>query len=766
MAIRLSGLSSGLDTEAIVGALMSAQSLKKTKLTQEKTKLEWKQTKWKELNTKLYKLYAEQVSKLQLQSSYMTKKASSSDESKAKITATTKAANGSYKMEIKNIATSQYLTGGKIDAESGSQKLTELQGAASLLNKEVKVKVGGKETKFTITSDTTIDDFTNELQKAGLNANFDAKQKRLFISSKNSGIENAFSITTSGVSDSELNARKDLKDAVDYANMGSANKAIVDEAMLKLETVQFDGGDFKTDADKEAYEQALDAIVGASLDDRTKKSEAAASTYVKAKLYSENYATYETKAKESLKSTFFTEDGSVQDELKTQYGDEFDRYTIEDKEALGVDGMTKEEYIDWKANQEFDKAVAKQADSDTTSFVNTRISSDAETKLEIDTVSRLGKTEAEIRSLDDEKALNKYYSSGNDVDPINVSSIEGTSTFDKNSIKTDISGVVTAYASVSDRNFELTGSALACIGLVDITVDGDGNVAVKGKADDSMPGDMALIKASDSKIILNGAELTSSSSTVSANGLNIELTGLTKKDEPITFSVSSDTDAVYKSIKNVLTEYNSLIKEMNELYSASPAKGYAPLTAEQKKEMSDDDVKLWEDKIKDSLLRNDSNLATVRNAMKNAMMTQVTYNDKKYSLASFGIATSMDYTEGGQYHIYGDSEDSIYADREDKLKKALDEDPDAVVNVLSNIFGNLRKAMSDKMAGSKVSSAQTFYSDIKMKDDIKDYEKQIKQWESKLADMEEAYYKKFTAMESAMAKIQAQQSSLAGLLGG
>ena len=46
MAIRMSGLSSGLDTEAIVGALMSAQSLKKTKLTQQKTKLEWKQTKW------------------------------------------------------------------------------------------------------------------------------------------------------------------------------------------------------------------------------------------------------------------------------------------------------------------------------------------------------------------------------------------------------------------------------------------------------------------------------------------------------------------------------------------------------------------------------------------------------------------------------------------------------------------------------------------------------------------------------------------------
>ena len=753
MAIRMSGLSSGLDTEAIVGALMSAQSLKKTKLTQEKTKLEWTQTKWKELNTKLYKLYTEQVSKLQLQSSYMTKKASCSDETKAKITATTKAVNGSYTLEIQNIATSQYLTGSKINADKGSTKMVDLD--SSLLNKEIQVKVGDKETKFTITENTTIDDFTSQLQKAGLNANFDTNQKRIFISSKDSGLANAFSITTSGVSDAEVNARKNLKDAVVYAGMSSANKAIVDEAMAKLET---------SGVDTDAYKEALDAIVGAELTDRTEKAQAGASTYIKAKLYGENYTTYETKAKESLKSTYFTDDGEVKDELKTKYAEEFNLYTQEEKEKLGVENMTEEEYVNWRANKVYDEAVAKQADSDTTSFVNTQISSDEETKLAVKEAAYAGKTEDEIRALDS-RALVKYYGTGKDTDPLTIAAIEGTSSFSADSIKNDISGVVRDYASVADRTYDLNGSALACIGLADINVDSDGKVTVNGNADGTLPEGMALIKASDSKILLNGAEMTSSSSTVSANGLNIELTGLTKTDEPITFSVSSDTDAVYKSIKNFLTEYNSLIKEMNELYTADSAKGYEPLTSEQKKDMSDDDIKLWEDKIKASLLRSDSSLGTIRNAMKSAMMTQVTYNGKKYSLASFGISTSRDYTEGGQYHIYGDSEDSAYADQTDRLKKALDEDPDTVVNVLSGIFGNLRKTMSDKMAGSKVSSTQTFYSDIKMKDDIKDYEKQIKEWETKLADMEDAYYRKFTAMETALAKLQSQQSSLSGLLG-
>jgi len=36
-------------------------------------------------------------------------------------------------------------------------------------------------------------------------------------------------------------------------------------------------------------------------------------------------------------------------------------------------------------------------------------------------------------------------------------------------------------------------------------------------------------------------------------------------------------------------------------------------------------------------------------------------------------------------------------------------------------------------------------------------------WEEKLKDIEESYYKKFAAMESALAKLQSQQSSLANL---
>lgn len=754
MAIRMSGLSSGLDTEAIVGALMSAQSLKKTKISNAKTKLEWKQTKWNDINTKLKKLYNDKVTKLQLTSAYKTKKATVSDPTKANITAKTNAVNGNYTLEILDIAKSQYMTGGQISAKSVGEKLVDLD--PSLLNKELEVTVGNKTSWIMITSDMTIAQFTNKLTNAGLTASYDTDQQRFFISSKDSGLASAFSIKTSAVSTAEQNARKGLYDAVGYDKMDSANRAIIDTAMTALRT---------SGTGTDAYNNALDSIAKAAFASKNKVAENSATTYVKAKLYAENYDHYKTEAETALKSNYYEDDGTtVKESLQTKYKDEYNTLVDDDKAALGADGASEAAYVAYRAKADFDKAVAAKADSDTVGKVK-ELLKDSDVKADIMSASYAGMTETDIRDgisatgADPDvvsKSLMKYYGTGNDTDPIQVNGFDGTSVYNSSldDLKTQISTAVNDYASLSasDRNDASTGTELSALGLCDVTTSSDGSLA----------GGAYIQKAADSVIKLNGAELKSSTTTVSANGLSIELTGLTNGQE-ISFSVNTDVDAVYDSIKSALKEYNEVMKEMYDLYNAESAKGYEPLTSEEKEAMTDEDVKLWEDKIKGSLLRGDTTLNSIMQAMRSAMQTQVSYDGKNYSLASFGIMTSTNYLEGGQYHIYGDEDDSTYADRQDKLRKALEQDPDAVINVLSGVFGNLRSAMSDKMAGSKVSSALTFYNDIKMKDDIKQYEKDIKTWENKLASMEDAYYKKFTAMETALAKLQAQQNSLGAL---
>lgn len=713
MGIRMSGLSSGMDTEAIVKELMFAQSLKKNKVVKAKTKLEWTQTKWADLNTKLTGLYNNFVTKMQLSTAYKTKKTTISDTSKASVSAKTNAVNGSYTMEVKNIATAQYLTGAKIDA-SATDKLVDLD--SSLLNKEISITTGGTTTKFAVTADTTLKDFTSALQNAGLNASFDDAQKRIFISSKDSGVANTFSISTSGLSNAEVTARGALCEAAGYSNMSNTNKASFDEAMQALQTSGVGTDD---------YNKALDTIAKLSYDTKKASADTAAETYVKAKLYSEKYSEYEEKARESLKNTYLDDDGN----LKT--------------------GKTQEDY---------DKAVAKKADTDTVSYISSQLKED-DVKLQIEEAAFSGKTEADMADFS-EKAVSKYYSSG-------VKAFTGMDGVDEDSEKTRMAAYTEKYASVTDRNEALSSSALTSLGLADISVDADGKVTVNGGANDSantsIPTGMALIEGSDSKIILNGAELTSSSSVVSANGLEISLTSVTKENESVTFSVATDTDAIYDSVKSFLKEYNSVMKEMNTLYNADSAKGYEPLTSQEKEAMSDDEVKEWETKIKNSLLRSDSTLGSIINAMRSAMQTTVEYDGGTYALSSLGIMTSTDYTEGGLLHIYGDPDDSVYSAKDDKLKKALEENPDVVIATLTGVFGNLRQTMSDKMAGSKYSSSMTFYNDIKMKSDVKDYESDIKDWEDKLAEMEDAYYSKFTAMETALAKLQSQQSTMSGL---
>ena len=49
MPIRITGLNSGLDTEAIISALVSSYNYKTNKYKKAQTKLSWKQDAWKTL---------------------------------------------------------------------------------------------------------------------------------------------------------------------------------------------------------------------------------------------------------------------------------------------------------------------------------------------------------------------------------------------------------------------------------------------------------------------------------------------------------------------------------------------------------------------------------------------------------------------------------------------------------------------------------------------------------------------------------------------
>lgn len=296
-------------------------------------------------------------------------------------------------------------------------------------------------------------------------------------------------------------------------------------------------------------------------------------------------------------------------------------------------------------------------------------------------------------------------------------------------------------------------------------------VLKKYNAGTDVEGYATKIEGRDARIVLNGAEFTSANNTFAVNGLTFTALAETKADEVVTVTTQDDTDGIYNMLKDFLKEYNSIINEVDKLYNADSAKGYEPLTDDEKDAMSESEAEKYETKIKDALLRRDSSLSTIRSGFVEVMSKGIEVNGKTMYLSSFGINTLSYFTAGdnekNMYHIDGDPDDASTSGNADKLKSMIASDPDTVVSFFTQLSKNLYSKMNDlskPVEGYR--SYGSFYDDKKMKTDYDDYKTKISDLEEKLADYEDKWYKKFSSMETALAKLQSSTSAVTSLLGG
>ncbi len=315
---------------------------------------------------------------------------------------------------------------------------------------------------------------------------------------------------------------------------------------------------------------------------------------------------------------------------------------------------------------------------------------------------------------------------------------------------------VAAEGMGKDKNFEITSDDNAALRTLGLDYSNVNNP--QGKK----------LDGSDAEIELNGETYTSNSNTFEINGLTITLNNMTSDE--ITLTTSQDTSGVFDTIKTFLKEYNTLINEMDKLYNAESAAKYKMLSDDEKEEMNEDDVKEWEDKIKSALLRKDSTLGNVSNALKTIMLAGVEMSDgSKMYLSDFGINTLGYFAaadnEKSAYHIDGDKDDESTSGKEDKLSAMIASEPEKVSEFFSQLAKNLYSRLDELMARTDYSSAFTVYNDKAMKTEYDDYKTKISKQEEKINTWEDFYYKKFTRMEKAMAKLQSQESALGGLFG-
>lgn len=699
MPIRMTGLTSGLDTESIVNQLMSAQRTKQTKVENKKQKLEWKQEIWKGLNTKIYGFYKDSLSKMKYSSNYSTKKASVSDSTKLTATATKKAAAGSYKVEINKIASAQYVTSGKLDYKDTDGKTaktatssTKLGDLGMSLGTVLKLEVGDKSSALEVKDDTTIKDFVDFCSNAGLNATFDEKQQRFFLSSKDSGEENSFKLSANGYSSDGQTIVNNLNDAVGLTNL--------------------------TSDQKKTYNSIVYGAIASNKE-----------------ISSDDITTLQTLAKSSA-------DAEANSKATAFYRAKLEKnYTLSDEDAKAIED--KYNANDTLTNEDKATAIQKEKDEKKKADIDKQMATD-ESKAAITKLVESGITAQNVSDAGLDDASQYTFESKTERD---------------NVAKEAVNNAVTAYNKVASKGITSTNSALAALGLQNV----DGSAV----SESSNSLGMVVTEASDTEIVYNGATLKSNNTSIEVAGVTLNLLGTTATGESVNITVSNDTSAVYDTIKEFITEYNSILKTMNTYYDAASASSYEVLTDDQKKAMSDDEVDKWNTKIKDSLLRRDSTLNSLISTLKTDMMGTVTAsNGKTYSLANLGITTSSkNYSEGGLLHIKGDEDDDEFADSTNTLMQMLEEDPDTVKEVLSGLASNLYDSLNKKMGTTTLSSALTFYNDKEMASQLSDYKKEISDWESKLSDMEEKYYSQFSAMETALAKIQSQQNTLSSYLG-
>jgi len=272
----------------------------------------------------------------------------------------------------------------------------------------------------------------------------------------------------------------------------------------------------------------------------------------------------------------------------------------------------------------------------------------------------------------------------------------------------------------------------------------------------------------DAQYRYNGIKLTSTDNEVSINGLNLTLNAVSS--EEVTINVTQNTNEIYDKIKGFVSAYNELLTDINTKLNADSAGDYKPLTDTEKESLDQNTIDLWNIKIKSSLLRRDQTLSSLNTSMRNILTSSVgvdtaSLGDGYKYLSELGITTG-DYSEQGKLHIEGDITDPTYALKEDKLRAAIEENPEQVADLLSAIGEQLHSMMNDKMKSSSISSALTFYNDKAMTKQIIDYESRIFDLEDYLTSVESRYQSQFSAMEQAIQRMNNQASYFSSMMGG
>lgn len=249
------------------------------------------------------------------------------------------------------------------------------------------------------------------------------------------------------------------------------------------------------------------------------------------------------------------------------------------------------------------------------------------------------------------------------------------------------------------------------------------------------------------------------------DGVFVELLNTT--DTAIEIGVTRNTDQILSGIKSFINEYNSLIDTLNSLTSEEASyKKYPPLTAEQKKEMSESEIKLWEEKAKEGLLRGDTIIGGVLSSMRSTLYSKPA--GAQFALYDLGITTG-EWTQNGKLNITDEA----------KLKKMIEENASEIEKLFTDPSQGIAVQMNKILDGAAKKSSVSPGSLVNLagikgfsSDNNNTLSKQMKSIDQTVENLKRTYesektryWKQFNAMEKIINSMNQQSAWLASQFG-
>ncbi|KAB7706544.1 flagellar filament capping protein FliD [Bacillus aerolatus] len=700
--VRIGGLASGMDIDSLVSDLMKAERMPLDKLKQKKQTLEWQRDDYRSMNTLLLDFRSE-LTQMKLTTRYRARTTSSTNEERVTATASSAASQASYSIsKVEQLASAAT----RINAGSISGSSTDkVDASQSLRSQQTKFGAGGSFTweKGVVGRATLTANGTDATVEIGLKTG----EKILTDKSGDMTVKvdgKAFNITT------------------------DPNKVLVDDEVFLSQDGKLT---FKTAPKKDAVIK-VDYIIDQKVETKTFTEATKEMQLSKAGLTDTDFSLKVTKGGTT---TTYKLSGSADGEGYTQLAAEGSG------EIIGKINLDMGKVI-FDNEQAKDTVVEVTYKQDYAAFNITSHTSKGEVKEKflIEASESMNQVINKVNSAN--AGISMFYDTFSDR--ISLTRTE-TGNFRGGDSSPTSPGT---YDDATDSEIQTTGSFI--------------NDLLKFSNSTETGGENAVFT-------INGLSTERNSNTFEMNGVSFTLKQTFTDNTPVSISINNDSNKVFENIKEFVNKYNELIDKIQKKTSEDRYRSYTPLTDMQREQLSDKQQEQWEEKAKSGLLRRDPLLASVLTNMR-MNFSQPVANDKVSGmfnqLAKLGITTTANYLEGGKLEI-----------SESKLRKAIEEDPESVENffrgdgttagqkgVIQRLYDTVTGTMDQlkEKAGNSFSTLQQFA----IGRTLRGLDSRIDSFEDRLTQIEDRYWRQFTAMEKAIQRSNEQSMFLMNQFGG